>query len=462
MNPGFSGQLSDKSMRIILINPSYFSPDEAKKHWDKHLDAIRGGNMYYYPFEPPLGLASITSYLMNEGHYVKLVDIQGDHLTNEDLKTIIVEESPDLIGITALTTTIHMVLEIAKLCKSILPGIPIVLGGVHPTVSPESLLTYEFIDYIVRGEGEEVLSKFIKQGLKNPENIKGLCWKNNNGTPVITKIAPLIEDLDTLPFPDYSSFPIEKYIDYTKNLRGIKGITMMVTRGCPYKCSFCAVRATMGPKWRRQSPEKAARWMMQICSDYDLDGIWFKDSTFNINKDWTKTFAETLLLKNNPYMFQINTRIDLIRTEEISLLKKAGLVQVDLGIESGSPISLKTLRKKITVDQIRSSVKLLKKMGLKISGFFMIGIPGENEEDINMTVSLARELELDFASVSIFTPLPGSELYDDLYSQGKISDTPASFEHHHFTETNKSYCEVPIERLREIHNEINGFFSNSS
>ncbi|MCU0822421.1 MAG: B12-binding domain-containing radical SAM protein [Spirochaetes bacterium] len=448
-------------MRIILINPSYFTPDEAALQWEKYKENVRGGNMYYYPFEPPMGLASLYSSLKKNGHEVKIIDMQGDRLSDAELRKKLSAESPQIIGITAMTPMINTALRIAVLAKFVHPSIPVIMGGVHPTVSPVSVLSNDCVDFVVRGEGEFVLEKFFRQGIDNPENIQGLCWKQKDGNPVITEKAAIIDDIDSLPYPDYSSFPVENYIDYTRNLRGIRGITMMVTRGCPYRCSFCAVKETMGTRWRRLDPANAAKWMMEICGRYNLEGIWFKDSTFNLNRGWTRSFAEALITNKNRYQFQINTRVDLIREDEIILMKKAGLVQVDLGIESGSPKILKILRKEISIKEIYSSVDLLRKHGIKVSGFFMIGVPGETEADIAETLKLARNLNLDRGSVSIFTPLPGSELYDILAGEGRIDVRPESFEYHHFTEARESYCEVPIERLRQLHDEIDGYFAKS-
>ncbi len=448
-------------MKIILINPSYFTPEQAALQWERHKEVVRGGNMYYYPFEPPMGLASLYSYLKNAGHNASIIDMQGDRLTNDDLKKILSAESPQVIGITSMTTMIKTALEIAALAKSVHPAVPVIMGGVHPTVSPGPVLSDRCVDFVVRGEGEFVLEKLLAQGLENPQNIQGLCWKEKDGTPIITDKAAIIDDLDSLPYPDYSSFPVENYIKYTNDLRGIRGITMMVTRGCPYKCAFCAVKETMGTQWRRLDPENAAKWMMEICRKYNLEGIWFKDSTFNLNRGWTKSFAETLISNNNSYQFQINTRVDLIREDEILLLSKAGLVQVDLGIESGSEKILKILKKGITIKQIYTAVDLLKKHKIKVSGFFMIGVPGETEDDVAQTLELARNLDLDRGSVSIFTPLPGSELYDNLAVENMIDLCPESLEYHHFTEADKSYCDVPIERLRALHDEIDGYFARS-
>lgn len=306
-------------MRIVLINPSYFAPEKAESQRDKYFDIIRGGNMYFYPFEPPLGLGALTAYLVREGHYVRLIDMPGEDITKEGLQQVLLDISPDFVGITAMTPTIRIALDIAELSKKILPDIPVGLGGVHPTVSPKSVLLHEYVDFVIRGEGEKPLGTLCKKGFDNPDDIPGVCWKMSDKTPVIMGKAPLVMDLNKLPPPDYTSFPAERYINYTKDLRGIKGLSMMVTRGCPYQCAFCAVKETMGTLWRRLDPEYAARLMLKLCNDYSLEGVWFKDSTFNIREDWISKFAETLIAEKSPYKFQVNTRVDLVCNLSLTL-----------------------------------------------------------------------------------------------------------------------------------------------
>jgi radical SAM superfamily enzyme YgiQ (UPF0313 family) len=445
-------------MKVTLINPSYFLSGEAEKRKHKFRDVIKGGNMYFYPFEPPLGLASLYSFLSEKGHDVNLVDIPGESISNSKLAKKIMGSGADIIGITAMTPTINTALDIAKLSKSVLSQTPVIIGGVHPTVSPEFVLSSEYVDFVIRGEGEISFNRFLEKGLKAPDEIPGLCWKKN-GDIVIQEKAPPIQNLEEIPRPDYHSFPVEKYIEYTNELRGIRAISMMISRGCPYNCSFCAVHQTMGKKWRCCAPRQSAEFMMKICKDFNLEGVWFKDSIFNINHQWTQTFANYLISLNNPYKFQFNTRVDLINPDEICLLKKAGLTKVDLGIESGSKNSLKTLNKGISIEQIHYAVNILRKAEIKVSGFFMIGIPGETENDIMKTFSLSRELKLDSASFSIFTPLPGSELYTELCND-YVDHSDNRLIYHHFTESNTSYCKVSTIRLKTLFTEINDFFGS--
>jgi radical SAM superfamily enzyme YgiQ (UPF0313 family) len=156
--------------------------------------------------------------------------------------------------------------------------------------------------------------------------------------------------------------------------------------------------------------------------------------------------------------WQALTRINLLNDEELALMKRAGLVQIDLGIESGSPKSLKRLNKQITVEQIREKVALAKKH-VRVFGFFMIGIPGEDEEDVQQTFELAKSLDLDRWSWSIYSPLPGSPLYDELIAEGRVQPFKLDHTQVHFTEAYEGISNIPPARLKEHYRVINDYFT---
>jgi radical SAM superfamily enzyme YgiQ (UPF0313 family) len=214
----------------------------------------------------------------------------------------------------------------------------------------------------------------------------------------------------------------------------------------------------MGEKWRAKSPEKVVDEMTVLREVWQLDGIWFKDSIFNLNKKWVSGFCYEIKRRGLKISWQYNTRVNLVSEEELILGKEAGLLQIDLGIESGSPKSLKTLRKGIDIDQIQRAVQIAKKY-VKVAGFFMIGIPGETEEDVEMTFELAKKLDLDKCTWSLFSPLPGSALYEDLKSQTEFVEQLQELGKIHFTENPYSFCHVPADRLRKIYGQINEYFS---
>jgi len=444
-------------MDLVLINPALFKPEEYKERFDRFLSWVKRGNMYVYPYEPPLGLASIAAVLKEKGYKVELIDQQGLHIGQEELVKMIVKLQPKIIGLTAMTSTFPVARKLGEILKKELPNSLIIAGGVHPTVCPEDTLMGSYFDVIFRGEAEATLPQFMATFPDGGwQNTPGIGYKANNKV-VLTNMPTLIKDLNNLPQLDYTSFPLDNYVEYNKSLRGIKGISMLVSRGCPYQCSFCAVKATMGRGWRCRSPEAIVEEIKFLHDNYGIEGIWFKDSILNMDKKWFQQFCNKLLEAELPISWQFNTRVDLLDAESLTLAKKAGLVQVDLGIESGSARTLARLKKKTTVQDIISGVSLAKKF-VKVSGFFMIGCPGETMEDIEMTFDLAKSLELDSCSWSIYNPLPGSELYEEYIMENpKLA---SEVEKTHFSHVDTSVCQIPVEILNAKYKEINSYFAD--
>jgi len=446
-------------MKILLINPAFYDGNEFKNRFDDYIDWIKGGNLYVAPFEPPLGLAYLSAFLKERGFEVSLLDMQGLLMDSAELLRNIRAYRPDLIGITAMTPTVPEALRVAELARLTAPTARIVLGGVHPTLDPASVLTSEHVDFVVRGEGEFAFAELAARlaAGQSVETVEGLSYKESDGRLVITSKAALIKDLNTLPMADYESFPIERYIEHNRHLRSIRGISMIVSRGCPFQCTFCAVHETMGRAWRIKSAARVVAELLTLKERHGIEGVWFKDSIFNLDKEWVKEFCRLMIEADTGIQWQALTRVDLINEEQIILMKQAGLTQLDLGIETGSPKSLIRLKKGITVERIKSQVAIAKRH-VKIFGFFMIGIPGEEELDVQQTFELAKALELDRWTWSIYSPLPGSELYADLIAEGKIEPFRLEFNQVHFTEAYEGICAIPPVRLRELYKEINDYF----
>lgn len=444
-------------MKLLLINPAFFNKDEFEKRYISFNDWIKGGNLYPLAFEPPLGIASIVAYLKSKGFDASLLDMQALLMDERELADKLLDIKPDVVGITAMTTTFPSALRAAKITKKVLPGAKVVLGGVHPTIEPGTTLESRYVDFVVRGEGEVVLEQLMTE-LENGGNIsqiEGLSYKQN-GEIIIKSKSPLV-DINLLPMPDYGSFPVNEYIKHNQSLRDIRCISVLATRGCPYTCSFCAVKETMGVRWRAKSPEIVVDELEYLKNEYDLEGFWFKDSILNMNKKWTSQFCEEIIKRKLDIIWQCNTRVDLIREEELKLMVKAGLTELDLGIETGSPDSLKTLKKKVTIQQTKEAVKLAKKY-VKVFGFFMIGIPKETIDDVRMTFDLARELNLDRSTWSIFQPLPGSELYENSLKDGTIKKEDWRCDNIHFTKCRYNLSRIPNEEIERIYQDINDYF----
>lgn len=439
------------------MNPAFFDGEQFKNRFDEYLDWINGGNLYVAPFEPPLGLASLAASAKARGHEVTLVDMQGSLMDGPELERRLAAERPDLVGITAMTPTVPEALRVARVARAIVPGARIVLGGVHPTLDPESVLEHEVVDYVIRGEGEGPLVE-LADALSRGESVDavdGLCRRAAGGY-VVKPRARAVANLDELPSADYGAFPVERYVDHFAHLRGLRGISMIVSRGCPFQCSFCAVHQTMTRTWRTRSAARVVDDVIALKERWGIEGIWFKDSIFNLNRQWTAEFCRLLEERDVRIQWQALTRIDLVDEDELRMMRDAGLTQLDLGIEPGSPRTLRRLRKGIDVAQIREKVALAKRY-VNVFGFFMIGIPGEELEDVEQTFALARELDLDRWSWSIYSPLPGSALFDDLVREGRISPRVAHGQVH-FTEAYEGVSAIPPARLKELYRDINEYF----
>jgi len=444
-------------LKVLLINPAFYDKSEFKNRYDDYIDWVKGGNLYVAPFEPPLGLAYLTAYLKQKGESVELIDMQGSMMDSAELEKRLENTEAELIGISSMTPTFPAALKVARIVRKKIPQAKIVLGGVHPTLDPEGTLARDEVDFVVRGEGEEAIYGLVKalKGEGTFEEVKSLCYRDGDKLVIKEKSAGLVAN--DIPPADYAAFPVEKYIKHNEYLRGIRGISMLISRGCPYDCTFCAVHETMGKKWRIKSPELLVNEIIDLKEKYGIEGVWFKDSIFNIDKKWVEKFCNLLIEKKVDIEFQVNTRIDLVDEEQIKLMKKAGLTQLDFGIESGSDRILEILHKHIKIDQIKEKIAIAHKY-VKVFGFFMIGIPGETEEDILKTFELAKELELDTSSWSIYSPLPGSTLYDELVAQGKVKKANFEFEEIHFTKAYEGICDIPGERVKELYKEINEYF----
>ncbi|MGC4063905.1 MAG: cobalamin-dependent protein [Polyangiaceae bacterium] len=446
------------SAKVALVNPAFYDNDEFKNRFDRYLEWIKGGNLYVAPFEPPLGLAFLSAALREAGEAVEFLDMQGELMDTDTLKARLRASGAGLVGVTAMTPTLPQALRVAKVVREVLPAAKTVLGGVHPTLDPAGVLSDPNVDYVLRGEGERSLVQLARalDGEGALEDVEGLGWKID-GKPRFKERARAIADLDAIPLADYGAFPIERYVAHNAHLRGLRGISMVVSRGCPYQCTFCAVKETMGRKWRTTSVRRVVDQMIELRDRFGVEGIWFKDSIFNMRKDWISEFCEELVRRQVGLPWQALTRINLIDESQLAMMKEAGLVQLDLGIESGSPRVLARLKKGIGPEEIRKKVSLAKRY-VSVFGFFMIGIPGEEESDIQQTFELAKELELDRWSWSIYSPLPGSTLYDELVADGKVRPFALDFNKIHFTEAYDGIGSVPAERLQELYREINEYF----
>jgi radical SAM superfamily enzyme YgiQ (UPF0313 family) len=344
----------------------------------------------------PLNLVYIGTAIEDK-HSVKIYD---RNLIPDDDKLLdfIGQYNPNIIGITSMTSKMLLDLYyIIKLIKEKFPKTLIVVGGIHATIEPDSLLQEPEIDYIIRGEGEEAFLEFCNTYDKNPKNLKKL--KNVNKNP----LRPFVR-MDDLKLPDYSLVDVTKYTRFQINL----------SRGCASNCTFCYSCKMWGkdknPFIRTYSTEKSKEYFKEIIEKYGIKTFEIADDNFVQLKSRAVELCDFLSkYKVNFFCFG---RADSLNDEIMGALKKAGCHTIFIGVESGSQKVLDFLNKRIKIEQNINAIKLCKKYKITSDTSFMIGITDETREDLQLTKEFIKKYKPDVSNILIFNPFPGTEVFD--------------------------------------------------
>jgi len=381
-------------MRITLINPKL-------KTWSP--------NIYV-----PLGLCYIAASLEQAGHDVDILDMNSHRVLDRAMMKRI-EQSP-LVGIGGLVTEYTEVVRLVKVIKGANENKIVVLGGPLATTHSEELLVASGADVAVVREGEQTIVEMvgaIEQG-SSKKLIKGIVYQDKGRVTAHPPREPE-KDLDSITHParhllDMSQYSTHHFQTFGTKTPKMKSSTMITSRGCPYKCTFCS-KEIGGLKWRARSPEDIISEMRELREDYDIRGFVFNDDTFVVNKKRVMNFC-TLLEKELPdVVWYCNGRVNLMDEEMIQAMAKSGCVGIAYGIESGNQGILDSVKKQITIEQVEQIVALTKKYGIHVTGYFMLGILGDTRETIQETLDFAEKLDLDFYGFGITSPIPGTEMY---------------------------------------------------
>jgi anaerobic magnesium-protoporphyrin IX monomethyl ester cyclase len=416
-------------MRILLIDPPYERLIGFKSEWfpfglasiaaflkKNGFDAV---NVYHAEHSADTKYESVVKYSQNFHHYKKAVE-NHNHPVWKEVRQKIEKFKPDLIGITVMTPKVPSAQRISRICKEIDPKIKIVVGGHHPTIKAHEMLANKDIDFVIRGEGEETLLELLmqlKSGAANYRDIPGLSFRFN--AEVVHNIdRGLIKNIDSLPLPARDRImDLETYTPVQLSM-------IMTSRGCPYKCGFCATQNIWGSHVRFRSVENIIDEINILKKKYHVKNFTIMDDAFTINRGRVKELCLAIIENRLDITWSCLTRVDIISDEIIALMKKAGCTKVDIGIESGNQRVLDMIGKKIKLDQVRNAVSILNKNKMFWSGFFMFGFPTETEKEIRDTVNFMHELKPNWVSISIFTPYPGTALFDLSLRKAMITDPP--------------------------------------
>ena len=384
-----------------------------------------------------LGLGYIASVLRDNNHEVRIYNADhydsGVYLNQRELfqqyinyksilnnpsdpiwieiKDTIKDFSPEIVGISFFTGAYKSATNIAQIVKDLDQKTMVVVGGPHPTLDPEGTILHKDFDLVVRGEGEYTLLDIVEG--KRKEDIRGLTYKEGNRI-IHNPDRPFIKDLDSLPFPAKDLFiGPHKHLDLGYIMTG---------RGCPFSCSYCASPKIWKNRVRFRTVENVMEELVELSRDNNSSAVYFIDDTFTLNRNRVRKICLSIIDKGLKIKWKCDTRADCIDKELAVLMKQAGCICAKVGVESGSEKILRKINKKESKESMRKAASYIKRAGISLTIYLMLGFPEETDEDLEQTLEFAKELDADYYSLSIFAPYYGTKIYNELAKKGKIND----------------------------------------
>lgn len=382
---------------------------------------------------PNLGLGYMTTAMRRAGHETAICNAARDSIMPREVARLVEAGGFGLAGITIFTPYFNSAAmyfrEIRKRC----PGVILVAGGPHVIFEPaETLKMIPEVDFAVSGEGEETLPALasLLENKAEPsaddfDKIPNLAYRTADGGIRLTP-HKLIEDIKPLDFAAWDQlephkFPLMPNGIFTSR-REVAPIN--TARGCPYQCTFCGAQRSMGGKVRHRDPDSVVDEIEMLNRDYGIREIHMMDDNFAINREKASEICRKLAAKHLDVVWSCppGVRLDCIDDELLGLMSRSGCYSTSVGIESGTQRVLDLMKKKMDLGIVESRLEMLKRNNIKTTGLFVLGIPGETVEEMNETVRLSMRLKIDRANYFVFTPFPGSALYDELKSRDRLGN----------------------------------------
>jgi len=401
---------ASRSLDVVLLQPP---AQGAVRSLLPHFQTDEG-----IGFKPPLGLLYVASYLKaHSGHAVRVVDCQARRLSVEAAVEQVGASRPDLIGISAWTDFWWPAQALGRAMREAFPEACICVGGPHVAIYPRETLDQDFVDAVVVGDGELpffYLANMVANG-RIDNGCPGLHFKRFGVKPH-PELFFIQADLDSLPFPDRDLTPRE---DYSSVLgQDAMSTTMITSRGCPNACVFCKLHFQ---KTISRSADNVVAEFKRIAAQGYTE-VELYDDTFTWSKKRVRDICAQLIEADLGLRWAIRDRVSNADDELLELMKMAGCVRVNYGVESGVDRILEVVKKKITVAQATRAVRMAKSHGLTVLCFFMFGNPEETLEDMEATLRYALSLPADYCEFSVAIPYPGTRMYADALASGIIPD----------------------------------------
>lgn len=358
---------------------------------------------------PPLGIMYIGTYLKKNNYTVKIIDLAVENLDENQFFQAIEECNPSIIGMSTYNEAWNVQKILCRRIKQKYPNIIIAAGGAFATFCYEQVLNESMTDFVLRGEGEYVFCQLcdcLLRGKLKKENIKGLCYKNKEGSVIANANVERIKNLDQLLFPDRSLIKKEKYV---------LPYTISTSRGCPGQCIFCSSKSFWGKSVIMRSAENVYKEVMDIYEKYGANIFYITDDTFTASKKRCLEFCEMLRQSGISFVWGCESRADVINEEFIRILYESGCHKIQFGMESADNEILQRIKKHVTIEQIENAVMCAAKYNMHIQVSYIVGHAFDTEETVKKTISFAKHLSDDYGArvvCSVNTPFPGTEQYE--------------------------------------------------
>lgn len=370
---------------------------------------------------PPLATLYAAAMLRKNNFEVSVFDTQFCD-SGKDIAEILQKEKPRLFVICddsfnylskmCLSNMREAAFEMQRIAKR--NGCKVIISSSDGVDNYEKYLAEDGADFVISGEAEQTLLELachLEKDNDKFQEIKGLIYRKDN-TIIKTLSRPLMKDLDQLPFPAWDLIDITPYKNIWLKKHGYFSINLVTTRGCPFKCNWCA-KPIYGNRYNSHSPGYVVKLIKHLQPKLEFSHIWFADDIFGLKPGWLKEFADLIKKNEIKISYKIQSRADLLLEEEnIKYLSRSGCNTVWMGAESGSQKILDAMNKGITVEQIYEATEKLKQYKIKPALFLQFGYPGETMNDIKLTLKMVNELVPEDIGISVSYPLPGTAFYE--------------------------------------------------
>lgn len=405
--------MTSKKIKTTFINPPFL----LEERYGKDLKQFGAAS-------EPMGLAYMAANLEKHGYDVSIIDSPA--LGYDVLKTAQTarDQQAQLIGITMLTTMYSAVKRLTKAIKNQMPASKIVVGGAHATALPKETLTdIPEIDYVCVGEGEKTILELAEclDAQYDVSKVDGLIYRDRDNKIVTNNPRKFEMDLDKYPPPARHLLPMDRYRLTVSRVKDQSYCpTLIIARGCPFNCAFCS--HPFGRSFRHHSINRIIEEIKELMNKHHVSQINFEADTLTVDKPFIISLCRALVDQgiSESVKWTCTSRVDTVNEEVLRAMKSAGCWEISYGVESGVQRLLDLINKGETLKQIENVFTLTKKVGIKIRGFFMIGLPTETIEESWQTINFAKKLNPLWAQFTVTTPYPGTPLFEQLDKAGEI------------------------------------------